>query len=199
MATRRTGRSILSGKADPRVEHSRRALHGALIALVREKDYDEIAVREILDRASVSRSTFYAHFDSKDELLASGIERMVTSPGADPLTSFSLPILEHHDQHRRTGTMSGRTRALLHEQLRALIARRIRDHARQSARECDVVPALSPVLLGQFVASTFIVVLDWWLDTRPLLSPLEAHQLFCSLVRNAGRAGADARLKPNAV
>ena len=189
----------MSGKADPRVEQSRRALHGALIALVREKDYDEIAVREILDRASVSRSTFYAHFDSKDELLASGIERMVTSSGADPLRSFSLPIFEHHDRHRRTGTMSGRTRALLHEQLRALIARRIRDHVRRSTRKGDATPALSPELHGLFVASTFIVVLDWWLDTRSPLSPLEAHQLFCSLVRNAGPARADARLKPDAV
>jgi AcrR family transcriptional regulator len=199
MVSRRTGRGILSGKTDPRVEHSRRALHGALTALVPEKDYDEIAVREILDRASVSRSTFYAHFDCKDELLASGIERMVTSPGADPLTSFSLPILEHHDRHRRTGTMSGRTRALLHEQLRALIARRIRDHAKRSTRKDGVTLALSPELRSQFVASTFIVVLDWWLDTRSPLSPLEVHQLFCSLVRNAGPAGADGRVKRAAV
>jgi AcrR family transcriptional regulator len=176
----------LFGNTDRRVEHTRRALHEALIDLVREKDYDEIAVREILDRAHVSRSTFYTHFEGKDQLLASGIERLVTSSRhTDSVTSFSLPILEHHDRHRRTGTMSGRTRALLHERLRALIARRIRDEAQCSHARGRPGGRLSPTLLGQFIASTFMVVLEWWLDTRSPLSPREAHELFCSLVGTA--------------
>ena len=186
MGRRRTGSRVLFGNEDRRVEHTRRALHQALIALVREKDYDQIAVREILDRAHVSRSTFYTHFAGKDELLVSGIEGIVMTSGRGHApTSFSLPILEHHDQHRQTGRMSRQTRIALHGRLRALIARRIREDARRSMVGIGEAPALPPDLLAQFVASTFIVVLDWWLDTRSPLSPVEMDEVFCSLVAHA--------------
>jgi len=39
-----------------------------LIDLAHEKPYDSIAVKEILDRANVGRSTFYTHFQDKHEL-----------------------------------------------------------------------------------------------------------------------------------
>ena len=62
---------------DRRVRRTRRALHEALIELVLEKGYERISVREILDRADVVRSTFYAHYQDKDALLFSCFEEML--------------------------------------------------------------------------------------------------------------------------
>lgn len=170
---------------DPRVQHTRRSLHEALIGLVREKDYDRIAVREILDRAHVGRSTFYAHFGGKDELLMDGIERIAARLGPrDDVTSFSLSVFEHHDRHRRTGRMSPKTRALLHRRLRGVIATRVRDDARSAARR-DAAQRLPADLLAPFVASTFVVVLDWWLDTRSPLTPREVNDVFHALIAPA--------------
>ena len=59
---------------DRRVRRTQKSLHQALIALLLEKNYDTITVQEVLDRADVGRSTFYAHFQSKDELLMSGMD-----------------------------------------------------------------------------------------------------------------------------
>ncbi len=48
--------------ADRRVRRTQKLLHRALISLVLERNYDSITIQEILDRADIGRSTFYAHF-----------------------------------------------------------------------------------------------------------------------------------------
>src|SRR6266702_1282500 len=90
--------------ADRRIQKTRKLLHEALGALIREKPYDEIVVKEILDRANVGRSTFYTHFRDKDELLASGIYDMLRTVHASEVPAsgkrheriirFSLPVFE---------------------------------------------------------------------------------------------------------
>ena len=55
-------------RVDRRIRRTQKSLHEALISLVLEKSYDSITVQEILDRADIGRSTFYAHFDGKDKL-----------------------------------------------------------------------------------------------------------------------------------
>jgi AcrR family transcriptional regulator len=56
---------------DRRVQKTRKLLQDALIELVAEKGYESVSIREILDKANVGRSTFYAHFQDKDQLLRS--------------------------------------------------------------------------------------------------------------------------------
>src|SRR5215472_18790764 len=91
---------------DRRIQKTEELLHRALASLIREKDYDSIVVKEILDRANVGRSTFYMHFRDKDDLLVSSIQEMLgpapwqagSSPGKerDQFLWFSLPVFEHH-------------------------------------------------------------------------------------------------------
>jgi AcrR family transcriptional regulator len=50
---------------DRRVQKTRGLLLEALVSLIHEKSYDSIAVKEILHRANVGRSTFYMHFPGK--------------------------------------------------------------------------------------------------------------------------------------
>jgi AcrR family transcriptional regulator len=156
----------LSKKSDRRVHSTRRSLHEALIGLVREKDYDHIVVREILERAKVSRSAFYTHFGGKDELLTSGIERILAAPGKPSALSFSLPVFEHHDQHRRSRQMTRRVRRLLHDRLRLLIAQRIRNDPQPLVTGTSGEITVPADLLALFIASTFVLVLDWWLGAR---------------------------------
>ncbi|MFC4372648.1 TetR/AcrR family transcriptional regulator [Nocardia halotolerans] len=55
--------------SDRRVRRTRDNLHRALIELMIERDYDRVTVSDIIDRADVGRSTFYAHYRDKDDLL----------------------------------------------------------------------------------------------------------------------------------
>jgi AcrR family transcriptional regulator len=61
-------------RIDRRVLRTRDTLGDALIELMREKVFDEITVQEVLDRAGVGRSTFYAHYRDKNDLFLSDVE-----------------------------------------------------------------------------------------------------------------------------
>ncbi|WP_410875391.1 TetR/AcrR family transcriptional regulator [Nocardia sp. A7] len=54
---------------DRRVRRTRDTLHRALIELMIERGYDKVTVSDIIGRADVGRSTFYAHYRDKDDLL----------------------------------------------------------------------------------------------------------------------------------
>lgn len=56
---------------DRRIQKSKKYLSDAFIALILEKGYEAVTVQEIIDRANVGRSTFYAHFESKEQLFFS--------------------------------------------------------------------------------------------------------------------------------
>src|SRR5258708_25793967 len=58
-------------KADRRVQRTRELLQKALIDLISECDYAAITIQDIVDRANVARTTFYVHFNSKDDLFMS--------------------------------------------------------------------------------------------------------------------------------
>jgi len=95
---------------DRRILRTRRALTNALLSLLSERGWDELSVQDICDRADIGRSTFYAHFQNKEELLASGFnhlrEALQQSPQGDdsgPLVvrfHFVGGLIEHVYEHR---------------------------------------------------------------------------------------------------
>jgi len=52
-------------KLDPRVLRTRKLIESSFIELLEEKDFQSITIQDITDRATINRSTFYAHFDDK--------------------------------------------------------------------------------------------------------------------------------------
>lgn len=194
----RTSTPALSGKRAPtdvRIQRTRALLHEALASLVRERAYDRITVAHILARAKVSRSTFYIHFRDKDDLLTSSMRDLLfgvlpagsaaAADAAERMAAFSLPLLTHIQQHRRSAKarLGDRGRAILHEHLRHILADWIakamaEDFQLRRSRRAPVAPEL----LAQHIASTFILILHWWLDHNDTASPAQANELFRALI-----------------
>src|SRR5579864_6444923 len=93
---------------DRRVARTRATLHQALITLILKKGYEAITVEDICEHANVGRSTFYAHYKSKEELHLSGMnhlrrqivdqQRDAGAPSSDRSVrqlGFSLAMFEH--------------------------------------------------------------------------------------------------------
>jgi AcrR family transcriptional regulator len=94
---------------DRRVLRTRATLHRALIELMIERGYDRVTVQDILDRANIGRSTFYAHYRGKDDLLViSGAEYLrsaITERTTDPIRTLFDLAEDHPDVYR---TLLGR-------------------------------------------------------------------------------------------
>lgn len=188
---------------DRRVQKTERLLRDAIGSLIHEKSYGSIAVREILERANVGRSAFYAHFSNKDALLATAIEQMLhdTPPRLQPSAEnrfghavwFSHRVFEHIDRFRHTATaMKGRkSRAVVHHHLRRVLFERVLAAIEDSVPGSEHPSRVPASLLADYVVSTFILVLNWWVDSRSTFSPREVDDVFRSLVFPALAASVD--------
>ena len=56
-------------KEDARIVRTKRDLANALEELLEEKSFDEISIKEITDKALISKNTFYNNFEDKNDLL----------------------------------------------------------------------------------------------------------------------------------
>ena len=189
--------------ADRRVRKTRTRLHDALPSIVHEKPYDCIVVKEILARADVGRSTFYAHYRDKDELLDRGIRDLLgldAHPSerwtgvTDRILRFSLPFLEHVEHRRELGVlpMDASGVAAIHERLRRVLETALTDELRAELRRAraardDDVPA---ELLARHVAGAFVLTLGWWLE-HPTRSARDVDACFRALVARAARGARD--------
>jgi AcrR family transcriptional regulator len=184
---------------DRRIQKTETLLREALTSLIREKAYDSIVVKEILDRANVGRTTFYTHFRDKDELLASSIHEILRPVGSaqlgtsaksyEQIIRFSLPIFEHLQQHRNQhqrsddARMGAQNRAVLHQHLQDVLTELIKDDVEQCLRGHGKSAARMPSsVLASYLASTFVLVLNWWVETNSPLVPKEVNDLFRVLV-----------------
>lgn len=183
------------GDEDRRVRRTKGRLRGALAALVHEKPYDAIAVKEVLGRAGVGRSAFYAHFRDKDALLASAVREALRAsasrtPAADPVEAvlgFSGPLLAHVGRALATerGPAGLARHAAMHECLRPLLAETVADALGRSAIGHAGPPPVPIDLLAAHVADTFLRVLAWWVEGGAPGPTREADRLFRALVAPA--------------
>jgi AcrR family transcriptional regulator len=180
--------------ADRRVRRTQAHLHGALASLVHEKAYGDIAVKEILARADVARSTFYAHYQDKDDLLERGMRDLLRGEGAgavargacatDRILAFSLPFLDHVSECRRrnSGALAAERGAALHDRLARVLVQHVGEVIDvELRRRPDREGRVPGELLARYVASSFVATLRWWLEhPAPGAREVDAH--FRSLV-----------------
>ena len=159
-------------KTDRRVQRTRELLQKALIELISESGYDAITIQDIVDRANVGRTTFYLHYNSKDDLFVSCHEAIVREFPSGPLFSHPLSREEllsseappgatlayqhlHDAQARLYPIFQGKDSPLILRQIRDRSAQAIEANLRAvfSESECTIpFDVLSTYLAGAHLA-----------------------------------------------
>jgi AcrR family transcriptional regulator len=166
---------------DRRIRRTRQLLQNALSELILEKGYEKVTVQDVIDRANVGRSTFYAHFESLDQLLLSGFEPLrsqfedflsgttfdMESPWALSLTMFQQV------QKQKGGYIT-----LTHVQ--KFLYGYLLEHLKLTLPKRN--KHIPPELLAHYVASSFIALLTWWIDNGYPLSAEKMNEYYRQLV-----------------
>jgi AcrR family transcriptional regulator len=197
-------------REDRRVQRTRQLLRHALVELILEKGYEAVTVQDITDRANVGRSTFYAHFSDKEELLVSGFDELKSAivaqrraarggrKGTDSgRLDFGLALFEHAHSHRHLyQAMVGReSGAALQNKMRRLVTQLTRDDLASLAPPDSRGPGGAFEGVVHFVVGAFLGLLIWWLDSPRPLPPAEVDELFRRLAVPGIAAGLGVRQK----
>ncbi|MFI6171000.1 TetR/AcrR family transcriptional regulator [Nocardia sp. NPDC051052] len=174
----------LTGSTDRRVRRTKSLLHRALIELMLERGYDRISVRDILHRADVGRSTFYAHFRDKDDLLLLSstdyLRAAVTAPGTDAGADATTPLAPVHTLFQLAAANPEVYQALLGRKSGALLLRTTREMvaeilAERLAARLDMDDAEFESTVT-FLSWGVVGVLGAIADADPPMAPTEAYQ-----------------------
>lgn len=181
--------------ADVRVARSARALRLAMHDLLYEQAFDTITVQHIIERAGVSRGTFYARYRNKDDALLASFEGMFGSMAAhldaSPKDRRLVPVeelLEHFAQARPVMASlrsAGRLDGILEygvDLLADLIERRL---PRTPAR-----PSLPPRLTARMLAGALLEMTLWWLDHSDRSTPSILDREFHTMAQRMFAPGA---------
>jgi AcrR family transcriptional regulator len=171
---------------DRRTRRTRQILRDAFLSLLKEKRYEDISVQDIIERADVARSTFYAHYIDKEDLLvgqrgvfASDVQRHADVPQAEKKSQLTPPICFWHNirAQRDIFKIIARDSAMdvtmkdLHHKLSATIQVEIQ----QQRLEQGPVPAS---LIVDYLADSIITLIKWWVKQGMMYSPEQMDEMF---------------------
>jgi AcrR family transcriptional regulator len=162
-------------KIDRRINRTRTTLFQSLSELMIEKRYDDITVQDIIDRADVGRSTFYAHFQDKESLAEGMLVNILDSltiamEQNNPDLQNFLPgpeLFEHIRRHFPIfkAMTSGRGLELFFQKGQEYWSARMAVRL-QGMLPTGQSPKVPIPVLAHHVSGTFVNLLKWWIDNK---------------------------------
>lgn len=182
---------------DRRQKKSREAIFNAFTSLLSEKNYNQISVQEIIDTADVGRTTFYAHFETKDYLLKDLCEELFghiidTAMGlphghyhyscGNATDSVFLHLIRHLQENDRNiiELLSSQNNEIFlryfKENLKKLI---ITQYAEKGLLNNSKLPQ---DFLVNHISSSFVETVNWWVSGNMKQAPEQLAEMFLSVI-----------------
>ena len=181
---------------DRRQRKTREAIFKAFTELLSKKDFNNITVGEIIERADVGRATFYAHFETKDYLLKElsselfchifdaeyGEHNHKHIFDCDVTDSVFLHLLKHlqKNDNQILELLSGENNGLFLYYFKTGLLDLVKNQLDGLKKEKH--NRLPDELLINHIASTFVETVKWWADNQCAQSPEIITEYFISLI-----------------
>ncbi len=182
---------------DRRQQKTRAAIFQAFGTLLAKKNYLRITVQEIIDTANIGRSTFYVHFETKDDLIRAlcqelfdHIIRSAAEGGADcglyscevAPDSVFCHLLCHlqRNEHHLLQLLSGENSELFLRYFKDSLHDLIRSQYAGELEHRD--PLLPEDFLVNHIAASFVELVLWWIRGGQKQSPQELTQYFQAVI-----------------
>ena len=165
-------------RIDVRARRSTHALAHALIELIQESDgrFEDITVRQILERAGVGRTTFYSHFRSKEDVLHSTYEgtfglfkSLLEQESNGRARLFPVREFVEHVASVRPVMVAFR-KAGLADDMRSQFIGYAADIIECRIRDLNLSMMVQPRLAARMLAAALIESIDWWFDHESIAS-----------------------------
>jgi len=184
-------------KQDRRVTKTRQEIKEAFIALMQEKGFDALTVRDLTERANINRTTFYKHFLDKYDLLDryeqeifDRIEAIIEQAPASALHDWFeqhtiasiVQVYEifHEEKSLMKILLGPNGDSTFQEKIRLLLTRSI--HARL-ADQIDPAALHFPLeLMVMYVSSAHVGIIRYWLENDIPYSPEQLARLLLQIV-----------------
>jgi AcrR family transcriptional regulator len=143
---------------DPRIRRTRQLLQSALRTLMQTKSFDEIAVQDITDLATVNRATFYDHYTDKfallDAMVAGGFHRLLHERGVcydgtcpSAASAIILATCDYLTQ-THTGSAACQRQSAFEPLVEAAVTAAIRRVLIEGMPKDDLTAGLPPVMIA---------------------------------------------------
>lgn len=132
-------------ETDPRVIRTKQLIQDALLTLVQQKDFADITVKDISEKATINRATFYAHYVDKfvllDEMISEGFDSCVDGripPGRELTETTGRELIRLINEYQiaffekwrmDTKTIAGRVENIIKSKLENIIASYIKNQS----------------------------------------------------------------------
>jgi len=159
--------------------------------LIRKKHYDSITVQNVIDRADVGRSTFYAHYRDKEDLFLSSWEKLLEqfarqikweNVGRErviPVRELFLHVQESYDLYK--GVARSQKLDLLYENGLIYLSRSIEKQLTSFWAD-KPQPSVPLAVMSNHLASEVFSMLRWWLEHDRCYTPERMDEMFHELV-----------------
>jgi AcrR family transcriptional regulator len=186
-------RNMDQEKKDRRTRKTRQLLRSTLLALLKEKRYDDISVQDIIERADVARSTFYVHYVDKDDLLTGGhgifaenLGQQLTAHSASAengaFVSSSRAWFYHIQAQGPILKVIAKDSAmeLAMKTLRGIIHRSVEEGMQAHSQLENARVPLSVIV--DYLTDTLMTLIKWWFKDGMRYTPEQMDEMFQQLV-----------------
>lgn len=186
----------MNKKTDLRILRTKKSIRKAFYELIQEKGYEAITVQDIADRAMINRNTFYLHYQNKPDLLDTCMNELLSDLKDAILfcpismNPFSISLLETVMQTVLEHISLNMTfyRSMLIEenriyQFQAKMENIIKDKLMEGWKPAqeNAPLAISKELLIEYLGSSFMGIVIWWIKNDKPLSKEEVSSQFSKI------------------